>query len=91
MCPVSSVTAFLARFGCEPDGDPEAQAICAALAPADREVLQLLAREPDPDARARRLAAAAGVAPSLARLLHTEQLALTALRRLLAARGLLLD
>lgn len=91
MRPVSSVTAFLARFGREPDGDPEAQAIWAALAPGDREVLQLLAREPELDARARRLTAATSVPWSSTRLLHTEQLALTALRRLLAVRGLLLD
>jgi len=91
MQPLSSVTAFLARFAREPDGDPDAQAICDALAPSDRRVLECLAREPDPEARMRRLTAATGVAWSAERLLRSEQLALTALRRLLVARGLLLD
>ncbi len=91
MHPVSSVTAFLARFVREPDGDPVALAIWDALAASDRQVLELLARQSDPAARARCLTAATGAAWSTERLRRAERLALTALRRLLADRGLLLD
>jgi hypothetical protein len=84
---VSSVTAFIARYGERPSDDPMAAAIIAEL-DADARAVVDVQRLPV-EARPTQLAARTGRSWTAASIAHAERRAFTALRRALQRRGLL--
>jgi len=87
MQPVSSVTAFLARYLCGPDINPEVREVLAALDPIDRRIVEEYARTPAADERRRRLAEQTGEVWEPVQYDRAEARALSRLQRELNRRG----
>ena len=86
MEPVSSVTAFLARYAAAPAADADAASVLAVL--DDEELLVLRARDLLATERLAWLEERTGEAWGAARFEHTEQRLAVRLRRELQRRGL---